>query len=273
MIRKGSFLYRVMAESGLKLIAASEWLIARNSPNETFFDTNSFPWTKTLESRYPQIRNELEFLMENISIPDFTKVSEEQKRLVPENKWKTFIFAFYGKYVEQNCRVCPITASAIRTIPGIRGALFSILEPATHLSRHRGPYKGVLRCHLALIVPADSKSCAIEVNGETRYWREGETMVFDDSFEHEAWNHSDQVRVVLFIDFERPLPPWLVPLNRFMIWLIGSSPFVQNMLTNVKNRCAAAPFSLTQPVPLCARFLHHQPGCRTDKCAIAALVR
>jgi beta-hydroxylase len=88
---------------------------------------------------------------------------------------------------------------------------------------------------LALIVPADTKSCAIEVNGETRYWREGETMVFDDSFEHEAWNDSNQVRVVLFIDFERPLPPWLVPLNRFMIWLIGSSPFVQNMLTNLKR--------------------------------------
>ena len=168
------------------MIAAAEWLISRSSPNNTFFDTNSFPWTKALENRYPEIGSELDFLLENKPIPDFSKLSEEQQRIVPENKWKTFILAVCGKYVEENCRLCPVTSSAIRKIPGIKGAMFSILEPGTHLSRHRGPYKGVLRCHLALIVPKDEKSCAIEVNGETRYWKEGKTLIFDDSFEHEA---------------------------------------------------------------------------------------
>jgi beta-hydroxylase len=235
MITKGTFLYRIIAASGLKLIAAAEWLISKNSPNNAFFNTNCFPWIKALESRYPQIKSELDFLLKNKSVPDFTKVSEEQKRLVPENKWKMFIFAVYGKYIEQNCRLCPITSSTVRRIPGIRGAMFSILEPATHLSRHRGPYKGVLRCHLALIVPQDEKSCAIDVNGETRHWREGETMVFDDSFEHEAWNNSGQVRVVLFIDFERPLPVWLIPMNRFMLWLISISPVVRNILANLER--------------------------------------
>jgi ornithine lipid ester-linked acyl 2-hydroxylase len=235
MVAKDSFLYRLVAASGLKLIAAAEWFISKNSLNSRFFDTNSFPWTKTLESRYSQIRNELDFLLENRSIPDFSRLSEEQKRIVPENKWKTFIFCVYGKYIEKNCRLCPITSSAIKEIPGIKGAMFSILEPHTHLSRHRGPYKGVLRCHLAIVVPQNEKLCAIEVNGETRYWKEGKTLVFDDSFEHEAWNDSDEVRVVLFIDFERGLPIWLFPINRFILWLISNSPFARNILANVER--------------------------------------
>jgi ornithine lipid ester-linked acyl 2-hydroxylase len=233
MIRKGSFVYRVMAASGLKLIAAAEWLISKNSPNDTFFDTNAFPWTKTLESSYPQIKDELHVVLERGSIPDLTKLSEEQKRIVPENKWKTFIFCFYGKYVEENCQLCPITSAAIGNIPGIRGAFFSILEPGTHLSRHRGPYKGVLRCHLALMVPRNEKSCGIEVNEETYHWKEGKAVVFDDTFEHEAWNDSDQERVVLFIDFERPLPVWLVPMNKIMLRLIATSPFVRNIFINL----------------------------------------
>jgi ornithine lipid ester-linked acyl 2-hydroxylase len=120
MIRKGTFFYRVIAASGLKVIAAAEWLISKNSPNNTFFDTNAFRWTKTLESSYPQIKDELHFVLESRSIPDLTKLSEEQKRIVPENKWKTFIFCFYGKYVDENCQLCPITSSAIGNIPGIR---------------------------------------------------------------------------------------------------------------------------------------------------------
>ena len=235
MITKDTLVYRVIAASGLKLIAGAEWLISKNSPNHAFFDTESFPWTKTLENNYRPIQNELRSLLESTRIPDFTRLSEEQKRLVPANKWKTFMFCLYRQYVDENCRICPMTSLAIRNIPGMTAAFFSILEPETHIGRHRGPYKGVLRCHLALVVPPDETSCGIEVNGEVYHWKEGKTVIFDDSFEHEAWNASDQLRVVLFIDFERPLPVWLVPMNKFMLWLISISPLVRNILTNVEQ--------------------------------------
>jgi len=236
VLTKDSFVYRIIAAPGLMLIAAAEWLIFKNSPNSAFFDANSFPWVKTLESSYPQIREELSALLKsNKSIPDFSKLSEEQKRIVLDEKWKTFIFCVYGKYIAKNCRLCPMTSSAIRNIPGIRGAMFSILEPGTHISRHRGPYKGVLRCHLAIVVPQNEKLCAIQVNGETRFWKEGETLVFDDTFEHEAWNNSDELRAVLFVDFERALPIWLIPINKFMLWLIGISPFARNILANIER--------------------------------------
>jgi aspartyl/asparaginyl beta-hydroxylase (cupin superfamily) len=236
VITKDSFVYRTIAAPGLKLIAAAEWLISKNSPNNPFFDANSFPWVKTLENSYPQIKKELYSLLQsNTSIPAFSQLSEEQKRIVPDDKWKTFIFCVYGKYIAKNCRLCPTTSSAIRNIPGIRGAMFSILEPRTHISRHRGPYKGVLRCHLAIMVPQNEKLCAIQVDQETRFWEEGKTLVFDDSFEHEAWNNSDEVRVVLFVDFERALPIWLVPINKFMLWLLGVSPFARNILANIER--------------------------------------
>ena len=83
------------------------------------------------------------------------------------------------------------------------------------------------------MVPQNEKSCGIEVNGETYHWKEGQTVVFDDTFEHEAWNNSDEARVVLFIDVERPLPIWLVPMNKFMLRLIATSPFVRNIFTNL----------------------------------------
>ena len=142
MIKKGTLLYRVIAASGLKIIAAAEWLISKNSPNNSFFDTNAFPWTKNLEGSCPQIKDELHFVQKNRTIPDLTKLSEEQKRIIPENQWKTFIFCFYGNYVEENCQLCPITSSAIGNIPGIRGAFFLFLNRVRILPGIAVPIKG-----------------------------------------------------------------------------------------------------------------------------------
>src|SRR5258708_3918403 len=81
------------------------------------------------------------------------------------------------------------------------------------ITRHRGPYNGVLRYHLGLMVPEPSK-CGITVGDVTARWREGGSVVFDDSFQHEAWNESSEMRVVLFVDFLRPLHAPVALLNR-----------------------------------------------------------
>jgi ornithine lipid ester-linked acyl 2-hydroxylase len=111
-------------------------------------------------------------------------------------------------------------------MPGMKTAFFSILAPGKHLPPHRGPYKGVLRLHLGLLIPEPAEMCAIRVGSETRHWQEGRVMIFDDTFEHEAWNRSGAVRVVLFVDIMRPMrfPARLV--NSLMTWAIALSPFV-----------------------------------------------
>jgi beta-hydroxylase len=236
MLHSNSLLYKIISAVGVKIIAGVEWLVRRNSINNDVFDLHDFLWVASVEADYEKILAELNALLHGgKNIHDFSKLSPEQQRIVQPEKWKSYIFSAYGNFVQQNCERCPDTFNAISKIPNIRSAMFSVFEPGTHLQPHRGPYCGLLRYHLALIVPHDNSQCGIKINGKTYHWQQGRSLIFDDTFEHEAWNHSTEKRVVLFIDFERPLPFWLKPLNRFMIWLIGSSPFVKNILANINR--------------------------------------
>jgi beta-hydroxylase len=88
----------------------------------------------------------------------------------------------------------------IENIPNLVTAGFSSLRPGTHIAPHTGYPDGVLRCHLGLVVP--ETGCGIRVGDETRHWEVGKCLVFDDTLEHEAWNHSDRTRVILLLDFK-----------------------------------------------------------------------
>jgi beta-hydroxylase len=111
-------------------------------------------------------------------------------------------------------------------------AMFSILSPRKHILDHRGPYKGVLRYHLGLIVPRQAEACRIRVGEDIRHWEQGQSLIFDDTFNHEVWNDTEETRVVLFVDVLRPLPePWST-INRGIVKAIGYSPFVLDAKRN-----------------------------------------
>jgi beta-hydroxylase len=128
--------------------------------------------------------------------------------------------------------MCPRTAALMEEIPGMKTAMFSILSPRKHILDHRGPYKGVLRYHLGLIVPEQEEACRIRVGDEIRHWEEGKSMIFDDTFNHEVWNDTDETRVVLFIDVLRPLPFPESAINRLIVRAIALSPFVLDAKRN-----------------------------------------
>lgn len=206
-----------------------------------FFEADWFSWVAAVEGRWHAIRRELDaVLAESARIPNFKDISEDQAVLADGDEWKTFFLFTGGRKAEVNCLRCPETAAAVELIPGMQTAMFSILRPKTHLPRHRGLYKGVLRYHLGLLIPEPPESCRIEVRGETRYWEEGKSLIFDDTYRHEAWNDSDHERVVLFVDFERPLPFPLSALNRMVIRRFGESAFVENAIDRVRKTSAAA---------------------------------
>src|SRR5688500_16584684 len=144
-----------------------------------------------------------------------------------DDGWKTFFFCGYGSKHEKNIARCPETHRLLRNIPGLTTAFFSILRPKKRLRRHRGPFKGVLRYHLALKVPEQAELCGIKVGNDVRNWQEGKSLIFDDTHPHEAWNDTDELRVVLFVDFVRPLPQPLAAINAFALHLIGKTTFVQ----------------------------------------------
>ena len=110
--------------------------------------------------------------------------------------------------------------------------MISILSPRKHILDHRGPYKGVLRYHLGLIVPEDAEACRIRVGDDFRHWEEGRSMIFDDTFNHEVWNDTDETRVVLFVDVMRPLPFPESLINWLIVKVIGLSPFVLDAKRN-----------------------------------------
>ncbi|CAG0994112.1 beta-hydroxylase [Myxococcaceae bacterium] len=235
MIRKGSLAYSVISLPGLFLIRLFERLIVATTGNATFFPADA-AWIRELEANWRVIRAELDALLDRErEIPEFKDVSEEQARIT-RGVWRTHILYVYGRRIATNCGRCPDTDRLLRVIPGMKTAMFSILAPATSLAPHRGPFKGVLRYHLALVVPSDPTSCAIRVGKEVRHWIEGQSLVFDDTHDHEAWNRSDRLRAVLFVDFVRPLPFPLGVLNRAMIALLSASPFIRNITTQLDGR-------------------------------------
>jgi beta-hydroxylase len=197
--------------------------------NPPVHEPAAFPWAAAVERDWRLIRAELDrLLVRKDQLPGFHEIAGEVRSISRDRDWKTFMFCGYGLTSEQAIRACPNTWRVLESIPGLKAAMFSIFEPGKHLPAHRGPYNGVLRLHLGLIVPeAPPGTIAIRVADRICSWREGRVLIFDDAYEHEAWNHSDAVRVVLFVDFVKPLrfPANLV--NWLVLNLAVFTPFVR----------------------------------------------
>jgi ornithine lipid ester-linked acyl 2-hydroxylase len=216
---------------GIRLIRGIEGIVARTSRvgTDPFLPNQTFGWIRELEENWEAIRAELTpLLRRHDELPNFQDISIDQARLTDDNRWKTYFLYAYGVRSAGNCARCPTTDRLVQGVPGMTTAFFSILSPHKHVPEHRGPYKGVLRYHLGLQVPEPTDSCGIKVAGQVAHWREGGSLLFDDTYPHEAWNESDDLRVVLFMDVVRPLPPPVSWLNRLVIKAISLSPYVQD---------------------------------------------
>ena len=193
------------------------------------FDNSAFPWVARLEANASVIREELEAVLGlQQCLPTMQQISKTQRKLIQTDGWKTYFFTAFGERATRNCERCPRTAALIDTIPDLEEAFFSILAPGSHIRAHRGVYKGLVRAHLGLIVPEPSAECRMAVGDETIHWREGRCVVFDDTYQHEVWNDTDGVRVVLLIDVHRPLPRRLDRLNKTLLRIARMMPFVRD---------------------------------------------
>jgi aspartyl/asparaginyl beta-hydroxylase (cupin superfamily) len=218
-------------EAGARILHATERGLLRSStvPTTPFLPTSTFPWIAELEAHHGEIRAELdEVLSYRDELPNFQDISVDQTSITDDDGWKTFFFLGYGFRAEGNCARCPRTAALLDRVPALTTAFFSILSPHKKIPEHRGPWRGVLRYHLALRVPEDAAACGITVGGETARWEEGRSLLFDDGYDHHAWNDSDEVRVVLFVDVLRPLRAPVDQLNRTLVRAIGASPYIRD---------------------------------------------
>ena len=129
--------------------------------------------------------------------------------------WKRFYLKWYDAEHPSAAELCPRTVALLRGIPEVKAALFAVLPPGAKLNPHRDPYAGSLRYHLGLNTP-NNDGCFIEVDGERYSWRDGQSVVFDETYIHWAENTTNQTRTILFCDLERPLKySWATRFNRW----------------------------------------------------------
>ena len=126
--------------------------------------------------------------------PSLATISPDHRAIAEVNKWRSFFLWGYGYPIHDNLARCPRTAQVVASIPGLNSAFFSILAPGTHIPDHRGVTKGLITCHLGLIVPRDG-DVRMRVHDRIVRWAEGETLVFDDTYQHEVWNETNGVRL------------------------------------------------------------------------------
>jgi aspartate beta-hydroxylase len=183
-------------------------------PQIQFYDPGDFEWVETVEAATDDIRAELEQVMSGSSNfkpylqTDVTHLNQDDDSLVNSDDWSALFLWDYGRLVPENAKLFPAAIEALKAapMPAIPGqapmALFSKLTPGTAIPPHNGLLNTRLICHLPLIVP---ENCgALRVGNEERPWVEGEMLMFDDSIEHEAWNKSEEERVVLLFEIWRP---------------------------------------------------------------------
>lgn len=226
---------RLIKDVGSKTLWALEDALAARSPlgEGPFYDPEDFPWSATLRAHWREMRAEAEGVLRWIdALPNFQDISKDQRSITKDDRWKTFFLYGFGYRSEPNCAMCPRTAELVAAIPGVKTAFLSILRPGKHIPEHRGLYRGLVRHHLALIVPEPRERCGIVVDGVEAHWTEGESLFFDDTRRHHAWNDTDGVRVVLFMDAVRPLPWPLDVANEGLLRAIAASPYVQDARQN-----------------------------------------
>ena len=182
-------------------------------PQVQFFPREAFDWLAPLEAAAAAIREELAAVMREPDAfapyvqSDRTRPMLSQGGMRDNPQWGAFYLFKNGTPVADNAARCPRTMKALEQVPLARiparspNVLFSLMRPGAHIPAHHGFINTRLIVHLPLVVPP---GCTFRVGNETREWVEGRAWLFDDTFEHEAWNHSEHTRVVLLFEVWRP---------------------------------------------------------------------
>lgn len=223
------------SQAAIAVLGMNEMLIDRFGPDHpSVWDPAQFDWSARIEAGYPDIRAEVEALLAGpTEIPHIEDVTGG----IPQGNvgpWRSFVLMHQGRWIDWNCARCPATTELVRTVPGLSMAGFSVLEPGTHITSHRGPNKGALRHQLGVIVPGSEGDCRIRVGDEMLHWCEGESVMFDFTTLHEAWNDTDRTRVLLMLEVLTPLPWYLDLPNRLAQRTMAWFPTTRDMTRRLR---------------------------------------
>jgi beta-hydroxylase len=183
-------------------------------PSRPYCAVSDFPELAILRTNWQLIRSEAMALQGQEKIAASEALDDIGFNSFFRTGWRRYYLKWYGTELNSALRDCPQTVALLKQIPSLKAAMFASLPPGATLVRHRDPFAGSLRYHLGLECP-EHEDCAIFVDGERYIWRNGEDVMFDETYIHHAENKTPNQRIVLFCDIERPL--WFLPatwLNR-----------------------------------------------------------
>lgn len=186
-----------------------------------------FPDAERFVAAWRQLRDEAQLIAAQLqNVPRFHEIMPEQAAISANDgrDWRMFIVKAYGVEAPRNMATCPTLAALVASCPDVLSASFSFLAPWKHIPAHRGPFRGVLRFYLVLAMPVapDGRPAAVLRIDDAEYrLAGGEPLLWDDTYEHEVWNESDEVRIVLLLDIRRrAMPLDMELLSRGLISLV-----------------------------------------------------
>ena len=196
--------------------------------NNPVLDVKDFPDLNPLQQNWEAIREEARKLYEGGHIQMSKSYNDLAFNTFFKRGWKRFYLKWYGDIFPSATDLCPRTVELVRSIPSVNAALFAMMPGKSKLGEHRDPFAGSLRYHLGLITP-NSDACRIYIDGQARSWRDGQAIMFDETYIHSVNNDTDENRLILFCDVTRPIRnPIVRRINQFIIDRIVKITQTQN---------------------------------------------
>lgn len=186
-------------------------------PRTPMLDVRQFPDLAPLSENWKIIRDEALSLYEAGHIKSSEKHNDLAFNTFFRRGWTRFYLKWYDDPLPSARELCNKSVALIESIPSINAALFAVMPPRGRLGEHRDPFAGSLRYHLGLVTPNDD-DCRLYVDGERYSWRDGEAVLFDETYVHSVENETDEYRIILFCDVTRPLKTRIArSINQFVI--------------------------------------------------------
>jgi len=198
-----------------------------------------FPDGKYLEDNWQLMANELRELITNKNLPKLHHVDKVHYKISFDNgpAWRTIILKAYDGWFTDNCNKLPQTSKLLSGLKSVETAMINILEPGVKIPPHTGKFSGVLRYHLGLSIPTEGE-CFLVVNGEKYFWKNGEGILFDDTYVHSVENNTDEYRAVLLMDIKKPVPSIAKPFLILLRKVIRNSPIFSRAIHKGKVNLA-----------------------------------
>lgn len=196
-------------------------------PNTPYLSSSYFKDLEVLQANWEVIRDEAQYLADQGLIKVSGEYNDVGFNSFFKVGWKRFYLKWYEDGHPSAALLCPKTTALVRSLDSVKAAMFTELPPGSRLVKHRDPFAGSLRYHLGLITPNDDR-CFIDVDGERYSWRDGQGVMFDETYIHYAENGTDENRIILLCDIERPMTQrWAQSFNSWFarnVMTAASSP-------------------------------------------------